>query len=1158
VVTVWLLCLPYIIRQVWKLLFWFSDGGWPPNYSPLDTPHNSTAVQALEVARQLQIASLAGNGTSPVTPLHASQTTSANLGGLMDRLVRFLMPISQTLNISGSDPLAAGLFKSLYYGFGIQSVVIPEGPASNTTISQYLNNLSPGSRSPSLLSEVSFLRNMTRNAHVNQLAITVLEGYIITVLVVICFILVFLIREWVVQQQPGINMGAGFNAEFAAPERQREQAPPPEARRVAGDLIGNPVEPQDIGQRPIARPRRRAIHFGDVDEVIQRPLSENAVQGEPRGARTDNRLPSGQNRPAPIRDALSPAAEIQRRLTEEPRMTEEFLAIWRRADSDPQEVLRIIERENKTDQMRYWVNAMKVLQSPQLQETGLPTQSIPTPSPIRQSDPMEGPSDPGQALQHSESTDNFGALADSDKSSANSESWVDVPKLLGARDLNVSGNGFNSLSGDNNVERREAFLDKGKGKVFEESGLALPDAEPSWSTTSSRQPFTPNATPKIRSTFSDSNFSPSPSTRPRAISDGPQPRENNISPLANNNWSFANLPDDGQKFDQQSSWAGENQNPAARSLASFGTDSLLQQKIPEIQEQGSPAWKAAQDLRVQQAIAKGREAHKSALHGHMPAIAHPADSFDFENEGPIQIQGQDGTIRTVQSWDEEFENHPLSESDSEDEIGEHIEEPEPNPFQPDTPLPETREPIVAPPAEPQGFLGNVAEYLWGGIGDDRGDNDPGGNDEHIVQDLAAEAPFVPVAHQDLFDQDGELAEQDREVVEAAIAAGLDPNDPDAIDDAEDFEGIMELVGMRGPIFSLVQNALFSAFLLALTVAIGVWIPYNIGRVTLLVIANPGPAFKLPLRLVFSCAAFLQDLALSALGILSYCLIKFSSLPFNIWSPSSAATDTAFAIKGEKLGSAAWNVSNEALERIMDGTINSLIHITDSEIFAFSAASHEALITLKSLLVDTLAGLGGTVRYLFMGDYTVTVADIWAISINFLTHAWNFISFLPSILARPDSWVISLELTQRATPLNVELSIWGGTDRFWATVTGYTALSLLGALYVRKGTPFSAGQVGREWEATIIDLLNQAGGVMKVILIISIEMLVFPLYCGLLLDAALLPLFENATIMSRILFTFKSPCTSIFVHWFVGTCYMFHFALFVSMCRKIMRKGVLCK
>jgi E3 ubiquitin-protein ligase MARCH6 len=81
-------------------------------------------------------------------------------------------------------------------------------------------------------------------------------------------------------------------------------------------------------------------------------------------------------------------------------------------------------------------------------------------------------------------------------------------------------------------------------------------------------------------------------------------------------------------------------------------------------------------------------------------------------------------------------------------------------------------------------------------------------------------------------------------------------------------------------------------------------------------------------------------------------------------------------------------------------------------------------------------------------------------------------------------------------------------------------------------------------------------VLKVILIISIEMLAFPLYCGLLLDLAMLPLFKNATLYTRWQFACGSPWTSGFVHWFIGTCYMFHFALFVSMCRKIMRKGVL--
>ncbi|KAG9640852.1 hypothetical protein KCU69_g18626, partial [Aureobasidium melanogenum] len=94
------------------------------------------------------------------------------------------------------------------------------------------------------------------------------------------------------------------------------------------------------------------------------------------------------------------------------------------------------------------------------------------------------------------------------------------------------------------------------------------------------------------------------------------------------------------------------------------------------------------------------------------------------------------------------------------------------------------------------------------------------------------------------------------------------------------------------------------------------------------------------------------------------------------------------------------------------------------------------------------------------------------------------------------------------------------------------------------------------EKSFADLLKQAGGVLKVILIISIEMLVFPLYCGMLLDCALLPLFENASVASRLAFASRSPWLFVFLHWFIGTCYMFHFALFVSMCRRVLRSGVL--
>ena len=274
VVTVWLGFLPYIIRQVWRLLFWFSDGGWPNVYSTVDSTRNYSAIKALEMARELQMVNLPGNGTSPVNPFLASQTTSASVYGFMTKLVEVLKPVVVNMNVSSADPLAAGLFKSLYYGFGSSNAVDAEGSDINGNVSQLLASQPLASRNPSLLSEIPFLSNLTRNCYVNQLIITIAEGYVITILVVVCFILVFLIREWVVQQQPGTNMGAGFNAEFAAPERPREQQALPEPR----PLPEGGQEPRDIGQRPMARPRRRNPHLGDGDDV--RPARQNMEPGD--------------------------------------------------------------------------------------------------------------------------------------------------------------------------------------------------------------------------------------------------------------------------------------------------------------------------------------------------------------------------------------------------------------------------------------------------------------------------------------------------------------------------------------------------------------------------------------------------------------------------------------------------------------------------------------------------------------------------------------------------------------------------------------------------------------------------------------------------------------------------------------------------------------
>jgi E3 ubiquitin-protein ligase MARCH6 len=673
---------------------------------------------------------------------------------------------------------------------------------------------------------------------------------------------------------------------------------------------------------------------------------------------------------------------------------------------------------------------------------------------------------------------------------------------------------------------------KGKEKVVEKVLEPLFDASNRVSTTNngtpSRQLFGENGT----------SWTPNPTSlegvifqsgpgRPRAISDGPQPRES-ISPLAENYWSFSAI----------------DHSPIGR------TSEL-------------PTLLAADEHRFE---ARGPDGYEKK------------DTNDL-----IEIYSvEKGTTQTAESWDEVFANNAASDSeDDSHEITNAQATVEQNPFHPDgllpedLPLLETRDTAPQRRHEPQGIWGQVANFLWGDL--DLPQEVRPGDDEHIVQDIAAEAPFVPVAHHNhgIFEEedddnddsdDEEQVNPNRDVVAGAIAAGADPNDPDGLDDVEDFEGIMELVGMRGPLTALVQNGLFSAVLISLTVACGVWVPYNVGRLVLLLIANPIATVKLPLKFLFNFAAVLQDLALVAIGTLSYLLIHLCYLPKLLYSYTFVTPDLSTAVL-EQPGPAfeSLRFARVAGERIVDGFVNALMQIPNSEVPAFSAVSHESLITIKTVISESLQYIGSFVTSLLVSpavqstpSRSMDLEPIWAKLSGIVIGSGHVLRALPKVLASTESWVITLDIPERAVPVDPSLSYWSGTDRFWAILAGYVAFSFLGAAYLRRGSPFSSSQTGREWEATIIDVLNQAGGVMKVILIISIEMLVFPLYCGLLLDIALLPLFENASLLSRVLFTIETPLTSIFIHWFVGTCYMFHFALFVSMCRKIMRSGVLCK
>lgn len=126
------------------------------------------------------------------------------------------------------------------------------------------------------------------------------------------------------------------------------------------------------------------------------------------------------------------------------------------------------------------------------------------------------------------------------------------------------------------------------------------------------------------------------------------------------------------------------------------------------------------------------------------------------------------------------------------------------------------------------------------------------------------------------------------------------------------------------------------------------------------------------------------------------------------------------------------------------------------------------------------------------------------------------------------------------------------DRSVCIFVGYVVLIVAGSFYLgrSRGIPRSRNGSG------LNDIIRQQGVFLKVFMFIVLELVIFPAICGILIDLSTLPLFADATVASRWAFFTESPYTSIFLHWFIGTGFMFHFAVFVTLCREIVRPGVM--
>lgn len=149
----------------------------------------------------------------------------------------------------------------------------------------------------------------------------------------------------------------------------------------------------------------------------------------------------------------------------------------------------------------------------------------------------------------------------------------------------------------------------------------------------------------------------------------------------------------------------------------------------------------------------------------------------------------------------------------------------------------------------------------------------------------------------------------------------------------------------------------------------------------------------------------------------------------------------------------------------------------------------------------------------------------------------------------------------------------GLDRTVCILVGYLVLVLIGSWYLgrtpsalqrrqqqqqqhRNGGNMNMRRAAGQHGDTVQDILRQQGDFLKVVFFIVVELVIFPLACGVLLDGCTLPLFVDATMDTRWAFYQSNPYSSCFLHWFFGTGFLFSVAVFVALCREVVRPGVI--
>ncbi|KAI0788709.1 hypothetical protein C8Q75DRAFT_879244 [Abortiporus biennis] len=344
---------------------------------------------------------------------------------------------------------------------------------------------------------------------------------------------------------------------------------------------------------------------------------------------------------------------------------------------------------------------------------------------------------------------------------------------------------------------------------------------------------------------------------------------------------------------------------------------------------------------------------------------------------------------------------------------------------------------------------------------------------------------------------------------------LDPEDLDA-NMEDDMDGALEAIGLRGPIFGVLQNAALMIFVLDITIGIGVWLPFTMGKSVALLSLDPRRFLQVihwPIRVIRFVTDPLVDLVLYIISktMLPLFIRALQAVGNSLLRLVALAFGQDLTIKGVNLSTTLYNRTVAAVNFALEqGTVY------------LASTATEAPVTPEPSLLERIADWDSPI-WGYLEPYFAPIGHAVRIALTDFKETWTR-------LAEGDTT----------------------SSRIFAIAVGYAVDALLLAIYLNILTVGSVKSAGRAVRSAVRQQLL----VVKVAAFIIVELVVFPLGCGVMLDACTVWLFPQGSFRSRTAFLMFAPLTSAFYHWVIGTMFMYQFAILLAGCRGIMRPGAM--